>query len=57
MRVRDCDGDIWESDSEGEWALVLVVENGAPVLDSSGSRLPTLKVLEQMWGPLSEEPE
>lgn len=54
-RVMDADGDIWEADGEGGWSLA--VENGTPVPDRTNSNLPSLELLERVWGPLTEVPE
>lgn len=42
-RVRDADGDIWEESGGGEWVEL-----------RSHSWLPSLEILERLWGPLSE---
>lgn len=45
-RYRDADGDVWEECGDGEW-VELKYHN----------RLPSLEVLEQLWGPLTEVDE
>lgn len=50
MRLRDCDGDIWEEDGEGGW------EHNSDSLIDCG-RSPDRETLELVWGPLSEVDE
>lgn len=45
MRLRDADGDIWESDGSGGWDLIS---------DDSHGYFPDRDTLEIVWGPLSE---
>jgi hypothetical protein len=48
MKVRDCDGDIWESDEEGGWECT---SDPGP---HGYSYLPNRESLEIVWGPLTE---
>lgn len=45
MKLRDCDGDIWESDGEGGWELLG---------DDNHGYFPDRETLDIIWGPLSE---
>jgi hypothetical protein len=51
MKVRDCDGDIWEEDEDGGWECVSEPD------PYSYSYLSSREVLEKVWGPLSEVTE
>lgn len=42
-RVRDADGDTWEESHDSEWVEL-----------NSHSWLPSLEILERLWGPLTE---
>jgi len=42
-RVRDADGDVWEETGDGNW-----------VAAAHDSWLPSLEILERIWGPLRE---
>jgi hypothetical protein len=45
--MRDSDGDLWAEDPDGGWRLQ----------PDGGSYLPSLDILERVWGPLSEVTE
>lgn len=45
MKLRDADGDIWESGDDGGWELIS---------EDSDGYLTNLDLLEIIWGPLSE---
>lgn len=50
MRLRDFEGDIWESDGEGGWEI------NSPDPEMWGF-IASYELLERVWGPLSEVEE
>ncbi|MFD5069186.1 hypothetical protein ACFWNC_14830 [Streptomyces sp. NPDC058369] len=53
MKLRDCDGDIWEGDDKEGWNLVMAME-GDPVPVDGENFIRNRNILFLYCGPLEE---